>query len=299
MMEIFYGRVTDSLAHVYARVARDGPADARTVTGWIRGPLCTLSHTLPATIALRDMGPGPTLLGSAAVPDPCFWSTQLPALYEVHVELREAAQIVQTFDQTIGIRRLGAAGGNLRWEGRRWVLRGVGSRRHVSNEEPIDEIVAAFREASAALYVVDPIESICGGASQAGVVVIAHLTDPTEIEKQLAFLGRSGAVALAILPMDIAGSAPELHNAAPNLLLAQYFHDEAAVKPADWADAVVCRMSEPGRFHAAVAACPLPIVAERRLNETKSVAESRAACDRLQRELAPGGDYAGYLVTQP
>lgn len=67
-MDIFYGRVTDNVAHVYVRAARDGPNDARTVTGTIRGPHCALSHTLPATIVLRDMGHGPTLLGSATVP---------------------------------------------------------------------------------------------------------------------------------------------------------------------------------------------------------------------------------------
>ena len=90
-MDIFYGRVTDAMAHVYVREARTDPDDARSLSGWIRGPHCALSHTLPATIALRDMGKGPTLLGAAAVPDPCFWSTQLPALYDVHVELRDGA----------------------------------------------------------------------------------------------------------------------------------------------------------------------------------------------------------------
>jgi hypothetical protein len=297
-MDIFYGRVTDSMAHVYARVGRSGPDDARTVSGWIHGPLCTLSHTLPATIALRDMGDGPTLLGAAAVPDPCFWSPQLPALYDVHVELREESQVVTTYDQTIGIRRLGAAGRNLLWEGKRWVLRGVGSQRRISLAEPVDQYVATFRDASAAMVLVDPVESICCRASQAGVVVIAQLTDPANIEKQLTELGRLGSVAVAILPTDIAASDPALHNAAPNLLLAQYFHAETAVTAADWADLIVCQVSEPARFHDAVAACPLPIVVQRRLNETGSVAEARNECDRIQRDLAPAGDYAGYLITQ-
>lgn len=298
-MDIFYGRLNENLAHVYARTARDGADDARTVTGWIRGPFCALSHTLPATIALCDMGPGPTLLGSAEVPDPCFWSTQLPALYEVHVEVREETRIVQTFDQTIGIRRLGAAGRDLRWEGKRWVLRGVGNRRPINDAEPVADFVATYREASAAMVLIDPDATICRVASQAGVVVIAHLTDRTKLEKQLAELARSGAVAMAILPAAVTASASELHRAAPNLLLAQYCDDGTRVAPADWADVVVCQISDPARFHAAVAACPLPIVAQRGLNETKSVAEARADCDRLQRDLAPGGGCAGYLVTQP
>lgn len=298
-MDIFYGRVTDNLAHVYARAAREGPADARTVTGWVRGPHCSLSHTLPATIPLRDLGPGPALLGAAAVPDPCFWSAQLPALYDVHVELRDGTRVVQALDQTIGIRRLGAAGRNLRWEGKRWVLRGIGGPGPATPTASVDELVAAFRDASAAMVAVDPGESLCRAASRAGVVVVARLSDPTGIEVQLAALGRSGAVAIALLPAGVAAAARALHSAAPNLLLAQLCHDQIPVAPADWADVVVCRVSEPAGFHAAVAACPLPIVAERRLNKTVSVPEARAACDRLQRDLAPGGAYAGYLITQP
>jgi hypothetical protein len=295
-MDIFYGRVSDNMAQIYVRTARTGPDDPRTVSGWIRGPHCTLSHTLPATIAIRDMGDGPTLLGAAAVPDPCFWSPQLPALYDVHVELRDAAGVVTTFDQTIGIRRLGAAGPNLLWEGKRWVLRGVGCQRKTSLEETVEEYVASFRDATAAMVVVDPDRSICSCASLAGVVVIAQLTDPANIEEQLVELSRWGAVAVAILPSRTAVTGQALHNAAPNLLLAQYFPGDTSINPADWADLVVCQVGQTAEFHNLVSACPLPIVAHRRLNESESVAETRQGCDQLQRDLAPAGNYAGYFI---
>jgi len=301
-MDIFYGRVTDNLAHVYVRVPRDGESDRRTVTGSIRGPLCNLSHTLPATIALRDMGPGPTLLGSAAVPDPCFWSTQLPALYHVHVELRDGDQgpVIDTFDQTIGMRRLGAAGRNLLWEGKRWVFRGVGEQPHATNSDAaIDSLVASYRDASAAMYITNPGESVCRSASHAGVIVIARLTEANNIEQQLRALARWGAVAAVVLPDDLEATAEELHTAAPNLLLAQHFDGDTEVRAAAWADVIVCRVNDPTRFPSSVATCQLPILAERRLAEETSVAEARVQCDRLQRDLAPGGDYAGYLVAQP
>jgi len=233
------------------------------------------------------------------VPDPCFWSTQLPALYDVHVELCDGSRVVTTFDQTIGIRRLGAAGPNLLWEGKRWVLRGVGSQQQITLTDSGAEYVATFRDATAAMVLVDPDPSICSHASQAGVIVIAQLTDPANIEEQLSELGRAGSVAVAILPTDITASDPALHNAAPNLLLAQHFSDETAINAADWADLIVCEVSEASRFHDAVAACPLPIVAQRRLNKSESVAEARQACDRLQRDLAPAGNYAGYFIGQP
>ncbi len=298
-MDVFYGRVTDNAAHVYVRLPRDGAGDARSVAGTIRGPFCQLSHTLPATYVIRDTGAGPTLLGTATIADPCFWSTQLPALYDVHVELRTEGQVVETFDQTVGIRRLGVAGHNLFWESKRWVLRGVGNKTPNECEGSVDDRVASFREASAAMLMVDPDEAVCRRASQAGVILVARLTDPATVRAGLNALSRWGAVAVAILPEGMAETREELHHAAPNLLRAQSCTDGVPVKPADWADLIVCRVSEPAQFHAAVAGCPLPIVAERGLNELTTTAAARSACDHLQRDLAPGGDYAGYFVTQP
>jgi len=296
-MDIFYGRVTDNMAHVYVRALRHGPQDARTLSGTIRGPFCELSHTLPATINFKDMGAGPTLLGAAAVPDPCCWSPQLPATYDVQVELHDQKQLVQTLDQTIGIRRLGVTGRSLFWEGKRWVLRGVAGPASLDAQPSDDEVWSTIREASAAIYVLNPSGRLCDMASRAGVVVMARLSDPGNIAGQLEELGRYGAVIAAVLPAEFRGSKKEVRDAAPNLLLAQSCRDQVALKVEEWSDLIVLQVSEPTRFHQAANNCPLPIVAHRRLNEMMPVGIARAQCDQLQRDLAPGGDYAGYLVT--
>ena len=45
-----------------------------------------------------------------------------------------------------------------------------------------------------------------------------------------------------------------------------------------------------------VAAVPKPVVAARYLDSPLTLAEARAACDALQRDLAPLGQFAGYVV---
>jgi hypothetical protein len=80
------------------------------------------------------------------------------------------------------------------------------------------------------------------------------------------------------------------------LLLAQRFDAEARVVPAAWADAVAVEVGEVGQFPARVANCPLAIIACRTSGSYASVAAGRAECDRLQRDLAGLGDWAGYIV---
>ncbi len=296
-MDVFYGRVTESLAHLYVRLPRSGADDQRTISGSIRGPICAVSHTLPATVAIRDTGPGPTLLGAAIMPDPCCWSPRLPAHYEVRAEVRAGSRVVRRLEQTIGIRQLGVAGRNLRWEGKRWVLRGIAGPPAAAVESSLTAYVETCREVSAAISVVDPSEPICQAAAEAGVVIVARLTNPLDLVEQLAALARWSSVAFVCLPQGVTATSAQLRHAAPNLLLAQHCDDSRPVAPAEWANLVVCRVSEPRAFHGAVGSCPLPIVAERGLNEVVPVAAARAACDHLQRDLAPDGDYAGYLVT--
>ena len=82
-LDVFHGDLTVNRAYVYARLPR--PTDDRglSIVGQVRGPRCKLAETLPVTSPLVDLGPGPTLLAQALVPDPVFWSPDLPAIYDV------------------------------------------------------------------------------------------------------------------------------------------------------------------------------------------------------------------------
>ena len=93
---------------------------------------------------------------------------------------------------------------------------------------------------------------------------------------------------VADLPADI-------HDAAPNLLLAQHI---LAGEPPDlkpWAQLALAELSNPAQFVRTAAQCRSPLIACRN-GQPDSLPAGRLACDILQRDLAPYGDVAGYIV---
>ncbi len=153
-LEVFYGASTHAEAHIYARLPRPSAEPSLTLTGCVRGPECDYSRTLTCSTAIRDLGPGPVLLGRAAVPDPCFWSPELPALYRVVVELRRDRTILEATERQIGIRQFGPRGRSLFLGGRRWVPRGVYRRQRVSGD------LRVWREATALMVEHSPSDAL-------------------------------------------------------------------------------------------------------------------------------------------
>src|SRR3954466_14150724 len=105
-LDVFFGELTAHRAVVYARLAR--PADDRelTLAGQVRGPRCLHAQTLPASSTLVDLGPGPTLLTRAIVTEPVFWSVDLPAIYDVTVQLHRGANLIASARREVGLRAL-------------------------------------------------------------------------------------------------------------------------------------------------------------------------------------------------
>ncbi|MBI2477496.1 MAG: hypothetical protein HYV60_02235 [Planctomycetia bacterium] len=351
-IDVFYGRVTHNSAQIYVRVSSLAGGDDWTITGKLRGPIAPGTRTLPTTVALKDLGEGATLLASCSIPDPTFWTTQLPGTYELDIQLRCRGEVVETVARSLGIRFFGASGRNFLWEGKRWVLRGV--TRAGSNVEQID----AFRDNAGVLVVSDPAEALLRTASEAGILLAvdlgccarvsdpahgscARVSDPAHVSDRrsprladpvrasgdlrsnvsarsgdlrradsarsgdlrradgdlvpkLRSLTRWPGVAIVILPTDCVVD-DELRAAAPNLLFAQRI-DGTAPKPlADWAQVAFCDATEVEMTES----WEVPIVAERRLNGDYALIEARRECDHLQRDLAPLGDFAGYVVHCP
>lgn len=288
-VEVFYGECSPATAHVYVRVP-----DVRHDDGWsmavaVRGPECLLAHTLPATVRGSDMGPGDGLLARVVLPDPCYWSPQLPALYQVNVELHQHGDDVDAVQREFGLRLFGPRGKSLYLDGRRCVPRGV-SRQAIAPAE-----LGQWREADAVMLVREPDDALCEAASQQGVMLIAVLDgDGDHVGGELARLSRHAAVAMAaISTIELDGAA--WRRAAPNVLLAASFHGEQAVEAPSWAQALVVEVRNPASFGARVQPFSGPVLAYRPLASQASLTEARQACDHLQRDLAPD-DFAGYLV---
>ena len=92
-LAIFYGDLTVAQAYVYARLPRPAEDSGLSLVGQVRGPRCLQAETLPVTSPLVDLGPGSTLLARAVIPDPCFWSPDLPAIYDVTLNLLRDQEI--------------------------------------------------------------------------------------------------------------------------------------------------------------------------------------------------------------
>jgi hypothetical protein len=285
---IFVGDSSNALARVYAALPRlDLPDDVR-LEGELVGPYCRHSQTLPARIRFIDRGPGPTLLSEATAPDPCFWTPELPFMYSLELRAVQGDETIAAVKRPFGIRRLGVHGKSLYLDAKRFVLRGVRI-----DPAAIDDLKTAKHTASA-LFVSNPSDEFLQEASKEGVLLAVEL-QASQFTNELSRLGRWPAVAVVFL--DTARPAgKELRLAARNTLLAQNLAAaDTPVAPSAWAHLLWWQV-DADKTPAAAPSHNLPIIAYRPTSKNATIEERRRACDRLQADLAPLGDFAGYFT---
>lgn len=264
-LELFYGGVTPNRATVYARLQDVSATPGMTLSGFIRGPHCLYSTTLPATIRLADAGPGETLLARAMVPDPCYWSPELPFLYDVHVELKRNGEVLASVDRVFGMRNFAVRGQFLYLNGKRWTIRGA-------KQAPETDLAAWHDEPLAMYCPTPPSDAFCDEASRVGVLLVVQAPQDPDATAELQRLARHAAVALLVhSPGQV---DPAWQAAAPNIALASLL-DADAVRNRPVLDQ--------------------PSIAFRPAN-TATLEALRAASDQLQADLAPHGEFAGYIV---
>ncbi len=212
-------------------------------------------------------------------------------------------------ERLIGIRRLGVIGRSLYLDAKRWVARGV-CRDHAD----ISDLPAA-RE--------------CFGRSPRSIarrrllprsqpprrtaVRGPKLQTRPQLLPEIRRLGQWPAVFAIILDPSLP-IGPDHRAAARNTLFAVTWPrfsetrnarstgsvpaslGEACLRAPDWAQLAICPVESTETFAEAVRDCPIPILAIRQSAANLSLPEARAACDRLQFDLAPLGDFAGFLV---
>jgi hypothetical protein len=297
-LQLFFGETSAVQCRVYARL--DAPVDEDfSLTGLLVGPECQYGHTLPIRypfVALRRDRPP---LAEAFIAEPCFWSADMPHLYRAEIEVRRGQQVVERVERWFGIRPLGArprthgtsdASGqaSLVFAGNRYVIRAV-HRDHVPTTELGD-----WREQVAAMIVRDPEDALCEEASRVGVLLIAEVDGSTEeCRAEIRRLAHWPAVGVVIVESRAAACAQGI--VPPNLLMAQVLETPDAA-PADGASVVVCSAEDVGKFEAVARNCPLPVLARRSAKRQATLGDARRLCDILQRDLAPLGQFAGYLV---
>jgi hypothetical protein len=269
---------------IYARLPRPPEDAGLTLSGQVRGPRCFHAETLPLTTPLVDLGPGPTNLAKAIVTDPVFWSPELPAIYDVTVNLHRGAEIMATARREIGLRSLGVRGRGLVLGGKNWVLRGVSTR------STCEEWPQRWHDSSAAIVVDDDIDADwLGAASESGALIVVYLFTVADVRALSHLPGAAIAIFCDLVP-------PEFEPAlAPNILVGQLAESDDAHSIDPRAELVVVGAHRLLRSNLAQS-IDKPVIVSRRLESPRSVAEARAACDALQRDLAPLGQFAGYIV---
>lgn len=305
-LEIFFGDANNAEARIYARLPCNAAPSGSKLAGRVVGPQCAYASTLSASIGINPKrpqmeaanvasgaaprAPGPDLLAEAIVPDPCFWSPELPFLYRVEVELREGADLLASTAHPLGIRPLGARGRKLLLEGKPWVVRGV----EQSAVPPAE--LNHWRAVDTAMVVEAPSDELCAEASRLGAWLLARIDgDAVQLAAELRRLARWPCVAMIVV--EAGAELPEAAvRRARNVLLAQHFGPGAAVAPAAWAEAVVCEDSDPAVFASRSSGASLPVIAQQAGRWHDDLSAARRACDELQRALAGHGDFAGYLV---
>ncbi len=227
-----------------------------------------------------------------AVTDPCYWTPQLPYLYNFEGQVKLADGSVQSWSHMIGFRRWEVEGRNLRLERRRIVLRGAVA----ATESAVD--LRAAHEAEVALIVQEPSDSFLQQASECGVMVIADLRSvDTDLTPHLIRLAWQPSVAFVLLSDTNVLEGCYVPHA---ITLGHRVHASAQRAPESldykWSNVVLVELNAGERPPHWLANTKKPVIAIRRGEGYSGFSAARAACDRLQAELAPEFDLAGYFV---
>jgi Glycosyl hydrolases family 2 len=302
-VDLFFGSADPAQARVYAAVTlaanHQHELDQFQLSGHLIGPTCDFAHTLPARIPFVPRKTDNTLLAEAIVPDPCFWTPELPFLYRADLQLTKKQTVVQQHNGIVGIRRLGIRGRELNFEGKRFVLRGA--HLTASNNSPAENDLTFVRQTWTAAIVSQPPIGLCEIASRRGMLLVADLRTPSgnisssATAETVEHISQWPAVVMAIVNFD---ALPTLQRqgASRNLLIGQYLSATELPTTSEHAQIIFAEVGNVADFAQQTKICVRPVIAVRPLPQPGKIEQSRAACDVLQRDLAPYGDFAGYVV---
>ncbi|MEX2177011.1 MAG: hypothetical protein WD872_21795, partial [Pirellulaceae bacterium] len=154
--------------------------------------------------------------------------------------------------------------------------------------------VQSYREADASPSPVT--DEMLAEAAQWGALTAACVPESGDhAARRLRQLALSPGVAIAIVPGELPADFKR-SQAAPNVLLAQPVDPKDRASLAPWAQLAWVKADNLQAFADVTRTLEIPVVAVRPLGEPLPIAEARAACDTLQRDLAPLGQFAGYVV---
>ena len=284
-LQVIKGETTAASGRVYARLPRaefDAAIDFKKLrlAGTIVGPYNHYSATLPATIPFQSAtsSSDDDLLIEVVVPDPCTWTLDSPATYQIQLQLHDGDAMIEDHEALFGFRRIGVVGHFFSHEGKRWVLRAAALP---SGSDPTT-FLTEFRESRLVCVVGNPTDDICRQASKIGTMLLADLSgaqNANDVGQQLAILARWPAVMGCLIDERLAAVD---RIGTRNLVIGCH-----GVR--DDVDFLLCDADQ------LVEGCEKPIVVYQSPGTPSSdLPMLRTACEELQRALTPR-DFAGYV----
>lgn len=251
------------------------------------GPRCEYGRTLASTFRGKLAG---NQRVEFFVTEPCYWSAAMPFLYELRRVDAGDSQLDKGAVHTLGLRRLIAHGPNLRLNGERIVLRGAVAAA-------VDEqTVREAHGAEAAIVVAvesEPCELSAASRWGATVIVDASRYEGSleKLRLRLSWEPAAAAIVYDKLPTEPVAFDDGILNGAK-------LDAGNGNVPADAADAqlLLGDLANDERPPAVLATSNQPVLALRRKPAFATFSEARTACDRLQAELAPEFNLAGYFA---
>ena len=214
----------------------------------------------------------------------------MPYLYQVNLQLKLGAETLAETSHPFGIRPLGVRGTSFVYAGKRWVLRGG-----LNVKSDLD--FSRWHEAEAAMLVDSPKDAWCAEADRVGVMLAArldlHTANASIAVRQLI---HHASVGMLVCNLNQLANLSHTLPAKTNCILIQELITSPSAPVHPRAQALLVEASSPTALANTRETSTLPIIAYRSDRSIGEPAQIRAACDRLQADLAPYGDFAGYLV---
>jgi hypothetical protein len=289
-LDVFWTELSPNRAVVYARLTDLPYHSGWRLSGTIRGPRSMRHQTLPATIPLKDLGPGQTHLARVVVPEPSYWSPEAPNIYDVTVELHREGEPTLVEKRQLGFKPIRAGERYFLREGKPWVPRGLSFDKH--NVENFS--LTKAREEG---LVVSPKRTFWQQASDEGCYVETMIAPSIgSVRAQLRDCAKYPAVTFVVVPYyaDVNQTIPKDGH---NLILLQALCRGVPYQECDWADAVAAGTWALDDSEQNPLSISKPVIIGTACDSPVDVNTARSQCDELQRKLAPLRQFAGYKVS--
>ena len=286
-LELTTARATESEAEIEITICTHGQIVA--VRGEVRGPRCSRCRTLAATFPIQwiEAGSEKQACARSLIVEPCYWTPTLPFLYDLDLELEMADGTTSPWQNSVGIKRWEAFESNLFRERRRVVLRGV------CVESLSADVLEAAIEAEVSLLVSPPEGGLMAAASEMGVSLLVDLRGSSEELATIVARCQWHAAVDCVL-FDSTFEAVGTSKSPP--LKAQVIGHNQTMQQSLNAQVIVVELDGTATPPAWVSQIDRPVLAVRNGGQLSDFVEARRHCDRLQSDLAPQFDLAGYFV---